>query len=453
MDGAVELPGRDVGVVQARLDRARGRAELPRAVAELAAVEQIGLEVLEPDDVRRPHARRRQLRLGERALELPLVRRVDVEERRADAELVDAREPVVAARAGAPPVPVREHVEPVGARDERVRRAGREVDDARARRRPRRRRPRRRRPLPREPRAAEHVEDLLVVAVRVERRRAAAGVDADAVDADADGAGGLAEVAPAGVDRALLVVVLLDLVPVRDVRVAHAGSIRAESASPQRSTASAARSSPSCRAHASASRTSARSSSRSSGRGRAAALERLDPLQPLQHRACLLHPSDGTGGTHLSLCRLCAFLDSGHARLSRVRGGQPRPRPLGKVFWAGAVARWAAGTPLVRVGLHELSRKELVRPARISSVRDEAEYAFWHALVRDVAYGQILAPPASTRCSAISRRARAPRREASASARARAATGRARRRARAGRRAGASRRARAGAGPPPRPGS
>ena len=52
----------------------------------------------------------------------------------------------------------------------------------------------------------------------------------------------------------------------------------------------------------------------------------------------------------------------------------------------------------------------------------------------------------STSCSAISRRARAPRREASASARALAATGRAPPRARAGRRAGASRRARAGAG-------
>ena len=43
----------------------------------------------------------------------------------------------------------------------------------------------------------------------------------------------------------------------------------------------------------------------------------------------------------------------------------------------------------VRSGLHELSRKELVRPARMSSVKDQAEYSFWHALVRDVAYSQI----------------------------------------------------------------
>ena len=43
----------------------------------------------------------------------------------------------------------------------------------------------------------------------------------------------------------------------------------------------------------------------------------------------------------------------------------------------------------VELALHELSRKELVRPARQSSMEGEAEYAFWHVLVRDVAYGQI----------------------------------------------------------------
>src|SRR5436190_175655 len=31
----------------------------------------------------------------------------------------------------------------------------------------------------------------------------------------------------------------------------------------------------------------------------------------------------------------------------------------------------------------------MVRPMRTSSVKDQAEYAFWHALVRDVAYAQI----------------------------------------------------------------
>jgi tetratricopeptide (TPR) repeat protein len=44
---------------------------------------------------------------------------------------------------------------------------------------------------------------------------------------------------------------------------------------------------------------------------------------------------------------------------------------------------------LVRSGLHELARKELVRSARTSSVSQQAEYSFWHLLVRDVAYSQI----------------------------------------------------------------
>jgi tetratricopeptide (TPR) repeat protein len=39
--------------------------------------------------------------------------------------------------------------------------------------------------------------------------------------------------------------------------------------------------------------------------------------------------------------------------------------------------------------LHELARKELVRPARTSSMEGEHEYGFWHVLVRDVCYGQI----------------------------------------------------------------
>jgi class 3 adenylate cyclase/tetratricopeptide (TPR) repeat protein len=63
---------------------------------------------------------------------------------------------------------------------------------------------------------------------------------------------------------------------------------------------------------------------------------------------------------------------------------------IGKVFWAGAVA-FLSGTEehAVRGHLHELARKELVKPSPTSSIRDHAEYAFWHALVRDVAYGQI----------------------------------------------------------------
>jgi class 3 adenylate cyclase/tetratricopeptide (TPR) repeat protein len=63
---------------------------------------------------------------------------------------------------------------------------------------------------------------------------------------------------------------------------------------------------------------------------------------------------------------------------------------VGKVFWSGAVASMGGlGEQDVRQPLHELSRKELVRTTRASSVKDQVEYSFWHALVRDVAYGQI----------------------------------------------------------------
>jgi class 3 adenylate cyclase/tetratricopeptide (TPR) repeat protein len=63
---------------------------------------------------------------------------------------------------------------------------------------------------------------------------------------------------------------------------------------------------------------------------------------------------------------------------------------VGRVFWAGALAAMGGREPgEVDRALHELSRKELVRRARASSMEGEAEYAFWHALVRDVAYAQI----------------------------------------------------------------
>ena len=63
---------------------------------------------------------------------------------------------------------------------------------------------------------------------------------------------------------------------------------------------------------------------------------------------------------------------------------------LGKVFWAGALAWMGDRDPAgVEQALHELARKELVRPARSSSMEGEHEYGFWHVLVRDVCYGQI----------------------------------------------------------------
>jgi len=66
---------------------------------------------------------------------------------------------------------------------------------------------------------------------------------------------------------------------------------------------------------------------------------------------------------------------------------------LGKVFWSGAVAAiGGASDEEVAAGLHELERRELVRPSRTSAVEGEREVAFWHVLVRDVAYGQIPRP-------------------------------------------------------------
>jgi class 3 adenylate cyclase/tetratricopeptide (TPR) repeat protein len=70
---------------------------------------------------------------------------------------------------------------------------------------------------------------------------------------------------------------------------------------------------------------------------------------------------------------------------------------IGKVFWAGALASMGERDPRdVALALHELARKELVRPARSSSMQGEHEYGFWHLLVRDVCYAQI---PRSSRAA------------------------------------------------------
>jgi class 3 adenylate cyclase len=59
----------------------------------------------------------------------------------------------------------------------------------------------------------------------------------------------------------------------------------------------------------------------------------------------------------------------------------------GKVFWAGALDAHEDA-------LHALDRKGILRRERRSAVGGEAQYAFRHVLVRDVAYGQI---PRATR--------------------------------------------------------
>jgi tetratricopeptide (TPR) repeat protein len=63
---------------------------------------------------------------------------------------------------------------------------------------------------------------------------------------------------------------------------------------------------------------------------------------------------------------------------------------FGKVFWAGGLAAVEGVNPdEVRRVLHDLAGKELVRPSRLSSVKGDWEYSFWHGLLRDVAYSQL----------------------------------------------------------------
>jgi AAA ATPase domain len=63
---------------------------------------------------------------------------------------------------------------------------------------------------------------------------------------------------------------------------------------------------------------------------------------------------------------------------------------VGQVFWSGALAAMGqVDEQLANQALRALARKELIRPMRRSTVAGQAEYAFWHVLVRDVAYGQL----------------------------------------------------------------
>jgi class 3 adenylate cyclase/tetratricopeptide (TPR) repeat protein len=63
---------------------------------------------------------------------------------------------------------------------------------------------------------------------------------------------------------------------------------------------------------------------------------------------------------------------------------------VGRAFWPDAVARVSGMPPEEIATLLALAeRRELVRRVPRSSVSDQPEYTFWHALIRDVAYGQI----------------------------------------------------------------
>jgi class 3 adenylate cyclase/tetratricopeptide (TPR) repeat protein len=96
-----------------------------------------------------------------------------------------------------------------------------------------------------------------------------------------------------------------------------------------------------------------------------------------------------------------AFPDSLHSLIAARLDTLPPDRKsllqdaavIGKVFWSGAVAAMGGRERAdVEQALHDLARKELVRPFRRSSMDDEQELGFWHVLVRDVAYGQVPRP-------------------------------------------------------------
>jgi tetratricopeptide (TPR) repeat protein len=64
---------------------------------------------------------------------------------------------------------------------------------------------------------------------------------------------------------------------------------------------------------------------------------------------------------------------------------------LGQVGWLGALAAMTGrGRPELEAALGRLEAREFLQRAPASRVAGEAEYAFRHALVRDVAYGQVL---------------------------------------------------------------
>ena len=63
---------------------------------------------------------------------------------------------------------------------------------------------------------------------------------------------------------------------------------------------------------------------------------------------------------------------------------------IGETFWRGGVAALSGrGASEVEEAMEALAARDLVRPMVSASMAGEAEYIFWHALARDVAYAQL----------------------------------------------------------------
>jgi len=113
----------------------------------------------------------------------------------------------------------------------------------------------------------------------------------------------------------------------------------------------------------------------------------------------VLHRAEGNPLYAEEYARMLAERDGGDLPLpetvqgliaARIDGLAPAEKALlqeasvvGKVFWPGALSGADA------TALHALERKEFTRRDRRSSIAGQTQYAFLHALVRDVAYGQI----------------------------------------------------------------
>jgi class 3 adenylate cyclase/tetratricopeptide (TPR) repeat protein len=124
-----------------------------------------------------------------------------------------------------------------------------------------------------------------------------------------------------------------------------------------------------------------------------------NPLYAEEYARMILDSDSVTpNGSPASGVSQVPFPETLHALIAaRLDGLSSDQKPIlqdasvaGRSFWSGALCSIGeTDETTVRRALHELTLKELVRPARTSSMESQDEYSFWHALIREVAYGQI----------------------------------------------------------------
>ena len=112
-----------------------------------------------------------------------------------------------------------------------------------------------------------------------------------------------------------------------------------------------------------------------------------NPLYAEQFARMLADSADDLGVPETVQAVISARLDAlGSERKSVLQDAAV----IGKVFWAEGVAAVSGrDESAVLAALVDLAHRDLVRPARASSLEGRREFAFTHLLVRDVAYGQI----------------------------------------------------------------